>query len=189
MLRGAFVALGVLIWFGPVPAHAEAVQFNDLDGAIIDLDIVYARSFRREGEDRVLSNDLRSQIRLAVGPGNAIEQTATSTVTARDGRQISAGTSTATFVLNKPRKGRNGPVVWKFEIGTLTRLQGLVAGAGRLSVTVTRTNGKLTCSVDGAFAREDGVGEIETRSTTKPGVTVHWLDIKQQSASCQVAKR
>jgi hypothetical protein len=189
MLRGAFVALGVLIWFGPILAHAEAVQFKDLDGAIIDLDIVYARSFRREGEDRVFSNDLRSQIRLAVGPGNAIEQTATSTVTGRDGRQISASTSTATFVLNKPRKGRNGPVVWKFEKGALTRLQGLVAGAGRLSVTVTRNNGKLTCSVDGAFAREEGVGEIETLSTTKPGVTVHWLDIKQQSASCQVAQR
>jgi len=52
-----------------------------------------------------------------------------------------------------------------------------------------REGDKLTCSVDAAFAREEGMGEIETRSSSRPGAKVQWLDIKQKSATCRVVRR
>jgi hypothetical protein len=32
------------------------------------------------------------------------------------------------------------------------------------------------------------MGEIETKSTSRPGATVQWLDIKQKSATCRVVR-
>lgn len=92
--------------------------------------------------------------------GDAIEQTFTVTFVARDGRQINSHTSTVPFTLNKPRDGRNGPMVWVFEEGSLTRLQTLVSGARRISISFAQSGGGLTCGVNAAFAREDALAPL-----------------------------
>jgi hypothetical protein len=179
-------AIFILVNLGAVPAQAQAVQFKELEGASIEAEFVYHRTFRVEGPIR--SNELRSHFELAVGPEGAITQTVNSTIVTPNGRER-VEKSTVDFVLNKPRRGRNGPVVWKFEDGTLTRFQSLLSGARRISFILKRDGDQLKCSVDAAFAREDGIGEIETRSAAKPGAKVQWLEIKQQSASCRVVGR
>jgi hypothetical protein len=169
----------------PAQAQAQAVQFKDLEGAAIEAEFVYHRTFRVDGPVR--SNELISRFNLAIGPGDALVQTVNSIIVTPDGRERTTK-GTADFILNKQRKGTNGPVVWRFENGTLTRLQSLLSGARRISFVLKRDGDKMTCSVDAAFAREDGVSEIETRSTARPGATVQWLEIKQKSASCRVVR-
>jgi hypothetical protein len=193
MRRTTYGAIFVLAGLGALPAQAQrqpqpeapAVQFKELEGAHIEAEFLYERTFRVD--ERTRSNELLSHFDLTLGPGDALTQTVNSTIIRPDGRE-KALTSTAEFVLNKPRKGTNGPVVWKFEKGTLTRLQSLLSGARRISFVLKRDGGKLTCTVDAAFAREDGMGEIETRSTARPGAKVQWLDIKQKSAICRVVR-
>jgi hypothetical protein len=167
--------------------EAQTAQFKDLEGAHLEAEFLYQRTFR-VGEGPTRSNELLSHFDIAIGPGDALKQTVNSTVMTPDGRER-ALSSTADFILNKPRKGANGPVVWKFEKGTLTRLQSLLSGARRISFVLKREGDKLTCTVDAAFAREEGMGEIETQSTTRPGAKVQWLDIKQKSATCRVVRR
>lgn len=179
----------ILVCLGAAPAAAQgaqAVQFKDIEGSAIEAEFVYSRTFRVEGVVR--SNELRSQFNLAIGPGDALRQSVISTIVAPNGREKNQ-MSGVDFILGKPRRGANGPVVWRFENGTLTRLQSLLSGARRVSFVLKRDGGKLTCTVDAAFAREDGTGEIETKSTAKPGATVQWLDIKQKSADCRVVPR
>jgi len=168
-------------------AEAQTVQFKELEGAHLEAEFLYQRTFR-VGEGPPRSNELLSHFDIAIGPGDALKQTVNSTVMIPDGRER-ALSSTADFILNKPRKGNNGPVVWRFEKNTLTRLQSLLSGARRISFVLKREGDKLTCTVDAAFAREEGMGEIETQSTTRPGAKVQWLDIKQKSANCRVVRR
>jgi hypothetical protein len=194
MILKVWSAIFILAGLGVTPAQAQrqvqsdvpAVQFKELEGAHIEAEFLYQRTFRVDGPPR--SNELLSHFDIAIGPGNALTQTVNSTIIRPDGRER-VQTSTAEFVLNKPRKGTNGPVVWKFEKGTLTRLQSLLSGARRISFVIKRDGDKLTCTVDAAFAREEGMGEIETRSTARPGAKVQWLDIKQKSATCRVVQR
>jgi hypothetical protein len=184
-----------LAGLGVIPALAQqqgqsevpAVEFKNLEGAHIEAEFLYQRTFS-VGDGPPRSNELLSHFDIAIEPGDALTQTVNSTIIRPDGRER-ALTSTAEFVLNKPRKGNNGPVVWKFEKGMLTRLQSLLSGARRISFVLENEGGKLTCTVDAAFAREEGMGEIETRSTTRPGAKVQWLDIKQKSAKCRVVWR
>jgi hypothetical protein len=95
-----------------------------------------------------------------------------STIITRNGRETALA-RTAAFVLNR--------------YGTLTRLQSLLwlraASAWPLSARAANS----ACQVDAASAREGGMGETETRSTTRPGAKVQWFDIKQKSASCRVS--
>jgi hypothetical protein len=46
----------------------------------------------------------------------------------------------------------------------------------------------LKCTFVAPFAREDGVGAVETDAVVRPGAAVEWLDIKQKSTSCLVSK-
>jgi hypothetical protein len=188
LLALSLTGLGVVQAQAPRSTQSEAplVQFKDLEGAHIEAEFLYERTFRVD--DRIRSNELLSHFDLALGAGDALRQTVNSTIISPNGRE-KALTSTAEFVLNKPRKGRNGPMVWKFEKGTLTRLQSLLSGARRISFVLKREGDKLTCAVDAAFAREEGISEIETRSTAKPGAKVQWLDIKQKLATCRVVRR
>jgi hypothetical protein len=188
MTLKAGAAAVILLCVGATSAgaqSAQAVRFKDLEGAAIEAEFVYSRTFRVE--DRVRSNELLSQFNLAIGPGDALKQTVVSTIIAPNGREKNTR-GAADFILGKPRKAANGPVVWKFENGTLTRLQSLLSGARRISFVLKREGDKLTCTVDAAFAREEGMGEIETKSTSRPGATVQWLDIKQKSATCRVVR-
>ena len=188
MTPKASAAAVVLVCFGATSAGAQTtqtVQFKDLEGSMIEAEFVYSRTFRVQ--DRVRSNELLSQFNLAIGPGDALKQTVASTIIAPNGREKNTNSS-ADFILGKPRRAANGPVVWRFENGTLTRLQSLLSGARRISFVLKREGGKLTCTVDAAFAREEGMGEIETKSTSRPGATVQWLDIKQKSATCRVVQ-
>jgi len=195
MRLSTYGAILVLAGLGAVPAQAQrqaqpeapAIQFKELEGAHIEAEFLYQRTFR-VGDSPPRSNELLSHFDIAIGPADALTQTVNSTIIRPDGRE-KAQTSAAEFVLNKPRKGTNGPVVWKFEKSTLTRLQSLLSGARRISFVLKREGDKLTCSVDAAFAREEGMGEIETRSSSRPGAKVQWLDIKQKSATCRVVRR
>ena len=195
MKARAYGAIFILVGLGAGPAEAQtkvqpevpAIQFKDLEGAHIEAEFLYQRTFR-VGDGTPRSNELLSHFDIAIGPGDALKQTVNSTVMTPDGRER-ALSSTADFILNKPRKGNNGPVVWKFEKNTLTRLQSLLSGARRISFVLKREGDKLACTVDAAFAREEGMGEIETQSTSRPGAKVQWLDIKQKSATCRVVRR
>jgi hypothetical protein len=199
MRRKAYGAIFILAALGATTAQAQTpaqsqtqptaqpIEFKELEGAHIEAEFLYQRTFR-VGDGPVRSNELVSHFDLALRAGEALTQAVNSTVVTPDGRER-ALTSTAEFVLNKPRKGANGPVVWRFENGTLTRLQSLLSGARRVSFVLKREGDKLTCKVDAAFAREEGMGEIETHSTTRPGAKVQWLEIKQKSATCRIVRR
>ncbi|MCX7314690.1 MAG: hypothetical protein WCG92_22720 [Hyphomicrobiales bacterium] len=140
MWRKALAAL--MIFAGSAPlAVAQSVPFKDLEGAVIDAEMVYSQTFRTNG--KVHTNENHTYLKLAFGPDDAIEQTATVNILATDGRQLSTRSTTVPFVLNKPRKGQNGAIVWTYEGGSLTRMQAFLSGARRVSLTIARKDGKL----------------------------------------------
>lgn len=172
---------------GLTSAGAQTVKFSDLDGSVVEVDIIYDRKFRRDGQVR--NNENHTNIKLVVGPGETLQQSHTITIIARDKRVISTRTFKLALELNKAFKTRDGHLVWAFEEdkGRLTRLQTLVSGGRRISIDLARAKDGLSCKAEAAFAREDGTGEIEASSIVREG-TIEWLDVRQVSTKCRVTK-
>src|SRR5581483_10273202 len=104
--RLTFNAILVLIAVvTPRLARADGVALANLEGATVTAHIVYDRTFRRDGQVRSNIND--TELKLVIGPGDAIEQTFGVTIKAHDGRVISTRSSTVPLTLNKPFDGRN----------------------------------------------------------------------------------
>lgn len=178
-------------WFGlfPVAAFAQAVTPADLEDYVVEARVVMDQQIRREGRDFPVQ--LHQRLRIAFLVGNAIEWEMSSTShTPRGPRQGPA--QKGRLVLGKVVEAKNldgGQAVWFFEDGALTSLRTYGnAGGYKRTISFTRDDSGMTCSIMASHVREEGVGRVATRSVIDNSpVTV--LSSKQASSACKVSKR
>jgi hypothetical protein len=169
------------------PAWGQPVTFADLQGATIEASVVHHQVRRRDGQ--VVSGETRQTWRTVIGPGDTIHSTSSNTAYGPRGSRSSAPRS-GSFTLGKPRPVSDlggGHAVWAFTNGTLNYLRTYRAAGGyKRTFSFTRSGAGLTCTIRTAFAREDGVGNIDFESPM--GGRVEILSSKQVSSSCRVSK-
>jgi hypothetical protein len=180
------VPLAALISMVP-RAEAQPVTFQDLDSHVVTATIVYARTLRRLDDGRVVNNTSTQTITLTIGPGDRIDQVHAVAVTGPDGRPRGNTSFSATFELNKPRKGRTGEVIWLFDEGKLVRLQTFESGGRRITMAFTKSPTGLSCTIDAPFARE-GEEPIQNRAALG-NFKVQLLNVRLTSARCRVERR
>ena len=183
----AQLAFALVLSLVSVPAWSQAVTLADLQGATIEASVTYHQVRRREGQ--VQSGETRQTWRTSIGPGDVVHSTSTNMAEGPRGTRTSAPRSTS-LPLGKSREVRGlggGQAVWVFTNGTLTYLRTYRAAGGyKRTFTFTRSGGGLACTIRTAFAREDGVGNIDFESPF--GGRLEILSSKQVSSNCRVSK-
>ena len=90
--------------------------------------------------------------------------------------------------LGRPSPFRDGMRVWLFENNTLTSLRTLGEGGGKVTVRVSRTESGFSCDYRFDYARENGKGQLEAKSTAGPSPEARIVSAKLISKSCRVVK-
>jgi hypothetical protein len=177
-------AIGLL----SAPAWSQAVTFADLDGFVIEANIIRDQVVRREGSQFLTENNVRW--RVVIGPGDAIENTASQTSHTVRGEHKSRPRTNA-YVLGvereEPSQG-GGIAVWEFNDGTLTYMRTFSQGAYRADFAIARDAAGLTCTVTDSFGREDGRGALVMESVID-GSEVTIIRTQPVSSNCRVVKR
>ena len=168
-------------------AVAQDIAFADLRDHTITASVIYAQTIRRLDDGRILNNQNRQTVTLKIRPGDLIDQVHNVTIVAPNGREVGSNATSATFELNKPRKGRFGEIIWLYDQGNLVRLQTFETGGRRITISFKRSGSGFACSVAAPFAKEEGAGDLKTEAAV--GRTkIEILNAKQTSTSCKVAK-
>lgn len=186
-LAGAVALAGLL----PVTAVAQAqpVTFADLESHTVTAQFTYGQTVKLlEAGNRVVNNESRQTMTLAIGPGDRIAQEYRIRVVAQNGREVGAFTGKIKAELNKPTKWQHGEMVFVFENGSLIRLQTFKTGGRKITVSFKRAPAGLTCCVDAPFSKEAGASSaVDTTSQTNRQ-RIEILSAKTVSSSCRVAK-
>jgi hypothetical protein len=168
-------------------AVGQAVTVDDLAGMVIEADIDRAQTVRRGG--RTIPVTIHQRWRLSVDVDGTVAFTMRPSADTPRGRRT-AKASSGVFTLDESREVPSrggGEAVWKFTDGTLTFLRTFPSGAYRASFAFAREADRLTCTVDSAYARENGRGAIRLESPFGGGeVTI--LRSNQVSSRCTVSK-
>jgi hypothetical protein len=185
VVRSAVVLLAA---FGASPALAQAPTFAELEGSVVEASVTEMRRVRtsegKEGDQRA-----HHVYKLAIAAGGAIQYSQTVTTHRIQKGDSDSRTHSARSTLGQPHTWRDGKAVWVFENGALTHLRTLDQGGNLIKLTFARgAGGGLTCTASKAFAREDGVGSLQTKSTTHGVQRVEFLSSRQVGASCRVGK-
>jgi hypothetical protein len=168
-------------------ARAGSVTLADLDGAVIETSVVYDRTGR--WGNRVVSGTLRDDRKIAVGPGESLQNTIVHTMSGPSGTSVRQ--ESGSYAINKPRQTQSlggGEAVWVFENGTLTLLRTYRSGGYKTEIVFTRGATGIVCKVRAPFARENGTGSIEMTSAVN-GQSWQVISARQISSSCCVTKR
>jgi hypothetical protein len=170
-------------------AQTQAVTFADLEGQTVTAQFTYAQTVKLlEAGNRVVNNENRQTMTLAIAPGGHIAQEYRIQVVAQNGREVGAFNGKIKAELNKPTKWQHGEMVFVFENGSLVRLQAFKTGGRKITVSFKRAPAGLTCSVDAPFSKEAGAGSaIDTTSQTNRQ-RIEILSAKTVSSSCRVAR-
>ena len=189
MPRAAAPALlAAIATMAAAPARGQDVTFSDLDGLVIEADIVRDQVVRREGWEFVTENTVRWKV--VIGPGDAIENTVSQTSQTSRGDHKSRP-MTNSYILGAAREVKTqggGTGAWEFADGTLSFTRTFKQGGYRASFAFARGAGGLTCTVSDTFGREDGRGAIVMESVID-GSEVTIIRSKLLSTNCRVVKR
>lgn len=173
----------------PVPARAQAVTFADLEGQTVTAQFTYAQTVKLlEAGNRVVNNQSRQTMTLAIRPGGHIDQEYRSQIVAENGREVGSFKGNIKAELNKPTRWQHGDLVFVFENGSLIRLQTFKQGGRKINVAFKRTPAGLTCSVDAPFSKEEGAGSAVDTTSQATKRRIEILTAKTVSSSCRVAK-
>ena len=179
-LAAATTALATSAW-------GQGVTFAELDGLVIEANIVRDQIVRREGSQFLTENDVRWKV--VIGPGDAIENTMSQTSHTARGEHKSRP-RTVSYVLGKEHQEWSqggGTAAWEFNAGTLTYMRTFSEGAYRADVAFSRGPAGLTCSITDTFGREGGHGALVMQSVID-GSEVTILSSRLVSSNCRVAK-
>lgn len=163
---------------------AQSITLADLDGSVIEAVIA---------EYRIVKSDIgtgpqraKFVMRVAVGPGDAIKYDQTITIHRIKRGDSDTRTHNGSTKLGIPHKFRDGNAVWVLENNALTLLRTLSEGAAMWRFALKRNDKGMSCEVEKPFARENGVGGLQTTSTNFGARNVKFLSVKQESATCKV---
>jgi hypothetical protein len=167
----------------------QAVTFSELEGAVVDVQVISQRVVRRE--EREFPVRFQNDLKIIIGPGAKIDGTLTPTTNGPRGeRQGKSRTFSTT--LNKLAEivGSGGGVgAWTFAgDGTLIFLRTYKEGAFRRTIAFTRSTEGFSCAANESLARENGVGGLALNSAIDDS-SVTIVRYEQISSSCRVTKR
>lgn len=168
--------------------RAQDITFDNLKGSTVVATVVYAQTFRRLDNDRIVNNTNTQTIRLTISPDGEIDQVHSVSITAPNGRHVGDNSFNAKFALNKPRKGLFGEMIWLFDEGKLVRLQTFESGGRRVTLTFKRAAGGLGCAVEAPFAREGDNETVKSKAAVGGDFKIQWISVKQSSSNCRVEK-
>ncbi len=182
--------IGVLLSAGtcwPNAALAQAVTLADLEPNVIEASVTEMRTVRietgKEGQQRAQHN-----LRVTIAPSGGIQYSQTITIHRIQKGDTDTRSHSAKAVIGQPHKFRDGQAVWVYENGGLNLLRVQEQGGTLWKLTFSRQGGGLSCTVSKAFAREDGVGALATKSTNFGVQRVEFLSTKVVGSSCRVSK-
>jgi hypothetical protein len=164
-----------------------AVTFDELEGFIIEANIVRDQLTQRDG--RQVPQQAYTSWRIVIGPGLSIQSTVNATFHNPHG-QSKAEPLTGSFILDQSRhvgSRGGGQGIWHFEEQTLTFTRTFEQGALRIKFAFFRKDEALSCQASESFARENGTGPIAMRSAID-GQPVMIVRAKQISSNCRIFK-
>ncbi len=180
--------LGAWICLVPATAFGQAVTPADLEGYVVEARVVMDQQLRREG--REFPAKLNQQLRVKFYSDNTIEFELSSVSQGPRGpRQVPTRKGRTTLGnIVEARDLDGGQALWSFENGALTSLRIFGnAGGYKRTVRFARDGNGMTCTVNGTYVREEGVGRVATRSALD-NVPITILSSKQSSSACKVSK-
>src|SRR5206468_1886406 len=127
--------------------------------------------------------------KISVGANKAIDVTMDSTARGPGGTR-KAKQLVSSFDLDESRvvaSRGGGEALWTFADGALTFVRTLPSGAYRVNIAFAHAADVPTCTVTGAFARENGRGPIQLISPFS-GDRVTILSARQLASSCKVSR-
>jgi hypothetical protein len=167
----------------------QAVTFSELEGAVVDVQVISQRVVRRE--EREFPVRFQNDLTIIIGPGAKIDGTLTPTTNGPRGER-QGKTRTFSTTLNKLAEivGSGGGVgAWTFAgDGTLIFLRTYKEGAFRRTIAFTRSTEGFSCAANESLARENGVGGLALNSAIDDS-SVTIVRYEQISSSCRVTKR
>jgi hypothetical protein len=172
------IAAMVLCIAGGVAA-ADPVAFADLQGKTLEANWIEDLTYRPEKEKKARKVASPRQVTLSFGPDGAIKHQLIRVAgkhSRTDSRQMTIEKSQPTGI---------GFVRWTFEGGKLIYIETLYSGARRLIVSLDRKDGKLTCAISAAVAREGNkpVWTISLANNDK----VELIDVKAAGGDCTIS--
>src|SRR5262245_59243454 len=183
--RPTAIAIALLALSASV-ARSQPVTFEDLRNTTIETRLVYAQTARRLLDNKVYSNRFHHEITIRIGAVDEIAQAWKVKFFTLDGKPINHNDGFGGFILNKPRKGRSGDLVWLFEDEKLTRLETYESGGRRTTLTFKRKADGLDCRIESPFVLEEGAKTQRVESPTGAG-PIEIISIKPISSNCSIA--
>jgi hypothetical protein len=167
-------------------ATGGAVTWAELDGAVIEAEMVFNRILEQNGHQ--FAQQAHPSWKIVIS-GDWMRTTWSATFRGPHTEQ-KAGPITGAAILNQPQKqtvGGPGQGVWHFEEETLTFTRTFKAGASRLKFVFSREGEALSCQASQSYAREHGSGPLNMDSATDRSALTMVSD-QQQSQKCRVSK-
>ncbi len=184
-IGGAMALFFILV--PSLEARGQPVSLSDLEGSTIEADVVRAQLIERQSH--TFSVTLRQHWRIIISPDGQIQLKFDSSARGPFGERV-APSSGGFFAVNQLREVRSrggGQAIWLFAGNKLTFIRTFPSGALRMHFAVFRGRSGLSCSANGAFAREVGKGPIRLESPFGGG-EIAILRSKQISSSCRLTK-
>jgi len=172
-----------------VPAAAEDITIDDLQGVTIHTTNTYVGRFRNDlGE---APGGFTTHGAIKIGPGAAINTKITRNTWADTprGRKTGSLTRTGKGEIGKPRETSSpGSVLWMIEGDTLISLRVYEVGGSTMRIKFAKSGDGLTCTVDAPVMREVGAGATTDTSAMAGGGKVKVLSAKQTASNCRVTR-
>lgn len=176
----AFLIAGLSVSF------AQDVSVGELQGVTITAVIKFTGHFKKQGGEGpgYITHGIRTQI----GPGDAIKSTLRREVIAVTpvGNKSAVLERSLAGSIGRPGQNDLGAFLWVLKGNSLVLLRTQEVGAQTVTITFSRGNSGLTCSVDAALAKEVGAGPGKTTSAFSGKVVL--VSMKQTSSTCNVSK-
>ncbi len=169
-----------------MPGIAQTVTIADLQGAVVEVDLMQQERVKRDSQVRVRERHISGQIKI--GPNETITTTLKN-VNVRN-EQARGGDPRATqFTLGQQRKtGLDDDVIWLFSDGKLTRLRafgGGGAGGEKFIIAFEHGPNGIQCKFSMNLLIEEGKDAIQSRPRNRDTL-VEILESKQVSSTCRV---
>jgi len=169
------------------PSPDTAATLAELQGVTIEATVVHQQVLQRDGKQ--FPNQSRFDVRVSIRDGRIEGSISPSGHNARGPYQ--GAVQPVSAALDKPVVsgsfgGGNG--IWFVNERTLTSV--LVfkgGGAFRREIVFSRTDKGLACTIKEVFARENGAGPINWKSSLDGG-SLTLISDRQTSSSCRVKK-
>jgi hypothetical protein len=172
--------LAALLCLAGTAAAAQPVAFADLQGMTIEANWIEDLTFRPLKEKKPRNVRSPRQVTLNFGPGGTIKHQ----LIRMAGKH--SRTDNREMTIEKSQPTGLGFVRWAFEDGKLVYIETLLSGARRLTVSLDRKDGKLTCAISAQVARE-GNKPVLTISLANDE-KVELLDVKAHGGDCTISK-